>query len=71
MPVGDVYRVRRWDHNQGTEKNHTTFSFSFPRKGPKKVAVMMLLGEEPFDESKPGLDLEAVMNNLGWYRKDV
>lgn len=65
--AGDVLRIRSWDHN--TNGVRLTYGLGRQPKDQKTVMLMMVLGEEPFDESKPGLDLEKRMNDLGWFTK--
>lgn len=60
MNFGDVVRMTNWTHHQ--------LDLQVSYKADKKaVAVFLLLGSEPRDETNP-LDLEAAMNRLGWIR---
>lgn len=71
--VGDIFRVRIWDHHRGSGQENVRFNYNLGKqpKDQKTVALMLFLGQEPCDESKPGMDLEAAMNRLGWVRKDT
>lgn len=67
IKIGDVLRVRSWDHHtQGVRLN---YSLGRQPKDKKTVMVMLVLGSEPLDESQPGIDLVQRMNELGWFRK--
>lgn len=56
---GDVLRMRRFEHHQGT----TSVSYALPRQSPKRYGVMLYLGEESDDQP---MDLEAAMRRMGW-----
>ena len=63
IKVGDVVRARNWTHC--TEI--ATFNFGVG-KGSKDVALMLYIGTEPRDGSKP-LCVERRLNDLGWFFK--
>ncbi len=65
IKTGDVLRMKKWEHTEGT----TTVNYGYPRSTkPKRVAVFLYLGEELSDGTKP-LDGEAVLNRLGWFKE--
>lgn len=66
---GDVQRIRNWDHHQGNVR--LSFNVGQQPKNEKVVGVFLFLGQEPLDETKPQLDLEKRMNDLGWFKKET
>lgn len=58
-----MFNIRNWDH---CTKN-LTIKYGIGRRDKETTVVMMVLGAEPKDGSKP-LNLEAQMNTLGWVK---
>jgi hypothetical protein len=66
LRIGGIIRARSWTHHIGTTR--LNYGVGRQKKGQETVAVMLYLGNEPLDESKPQLDLEKRMNDMGWYK---
>ncbi len=64
--VGQIFCVRKWDHNTP----NATFNFNLGRAKKNKVAVMVFLGEQPRDPKDIGecVDLDTVLLSLGYKR---
>lgn len=68
VPREGYCRMRTWkDRRQFKDGGYAEMSYKVPDK--KSVAVFAFLGEEKMDGSSE-IDLEEVMNSLGWYRRE-
>ena len=70
MSTGDVLRLTSLRNNFVPDRKKEVGLLSVSFKAPKgEIFVAVFLGVEPKDGSAP-LDIDAVMNMMGWFRKE-
>ncbi len=63
MKIGQIVRSRNLDDHQGHQRQKLAMA-------KNKVAVLIYLGEEPFDGSEP-LDIQERLRSLEWYQEST
>jgi len=67
MKTGDIVRLQAFRHYFGNSM-HVEYKVNKPKARDRLVGVFIYLGIEPLDPGVDGLDVERVLNQLGWFK---
>jgi len=69
LQVGNLYRVKSMTLHQRLGRMKDTFISSTVRAHKKHSLVVVALMELPEGEDETEAQVEAIMNQMGWFRK--